>query len=91
MPVPNIRIRSTHPSGGGIVMDIDRGKMFSLNASASAMFELMAKGLDDEKIVDELRRRFEIPVAVARQDLDDFRNTLHGNALLPGGGAASQE
>ena len=91
MPVPNTRIRSTHSSGGGIVMDIDRGKMFSLNASASAIFELMAKGLDDETIVEELRRRFEIPAAVAKQDLDDFRKTLHGHALLPGGGAASQE
>ena len=91
MPAANTRIRSTHSSGGGIVMDIDQGKMFSLNASGSAMFELLAKGLDDETIVDELRRRFEIPATVARQDLDDFRKTLHGHALLPDGKAVSQE
>jgi hypothetical protein len=91
MPALNTRIRSTHSNGGGIVMDIDRGKMFSLNASGSAMFELIAKGFDDEAIIDELRRRYEIPAAVAKQDLGDFRKALHGHALLPVGEAASQE
>jgi hypothetical protein len=91
MPAPSTRIRSTHSNSGGIVMDIDRGKMFFLNASGSAMFDLIAKGFDDEAIIDELGRRYEIPAAVAKQDLDDFRKALHGHALLPVGDAASQE
>jgi hypothetical protein len=72
-------------------MDIDRGKMFSLNASGSAMFELLAKGLDDETIIGELAQRFEISAAIAKQDLDDFRKTLHRHALLPCSGAATLE
>jgi hypothetical protein len=72
-------------------MDIDRGKMFSLNASGSAMFELLAKGLDDETIIGELLRRFEISATVAKQDLEDFRRALQRHALLPGSGAATLE
>jgi hypothetical protein len=83
MPTPSNRIRSTHSSGGGIVMDVDRGKMFSLNASGSAMFELLTKGVDEKAIIDELGRRFEIPVAVAKQDLDEFREALKCHGVLP--------
>jgi hypothetical protein len=72
-------------------MDIDRGKMFSLNASGSAMFELLAKGLDDETIIGELLRRFEISATVAKQDLEDFRRALQRHALLPGSRAATLE
>jgi hypothetical protein len=91
MPARTTRIRSTHSSGGGIVMDIDRGRMFSLNASGSAMFELLAKGLDDETIIGELTLRFEIPASVAKQDLDDFRKALHRHALLAGNAAGTLE
>jgi hypothetical protein len=65
-------------------MDIDRGKMFALNASGSAMFELLNKGLEDETIIGELSRRFEISAAVARRDLDDFRKALRHHALITG-------
>jgi hypothetical protein len=91
MPARRTRIRCTHSGYGGIVMDIDRGKMFSLNASGSAMFELLAKGLDDETIIGELAQRFEISATIAKQDLDDFRKALHRHSLLPCSGAATLE
>lgn len=84
MPAPNTRIRSTHSSDGGIVMDVDRGKMFSLNGSGSAMFELLANGVDEKTIIDKLGRRFDIPVTVAKQDLDEFREALQCHGVLPG-------
>jgi Coenzyme PQQ synthesis protein D (PqqD) len=83
MPSGSERIRSTHMADGGIVMNIDKGKMYSLNASGSAIFQLLEKGLDDEAIVTEFVRRFEIPSDVARRDLQDFREALRSHALVP--------
>jgi hypothetical protein len=91
MPAPSTRIRSTHSSSGGIVMDVDRGKMFSLNASGSAMFELLRNGVDEKAIIEELGRRFEIPVAVAKQDLDEFREALKCHGVLAGPRDVPQE
>jgi hypothetical protein len=76
------RIRSTHAADGGIVMDIDRGKMFSLNASGSTIFQFLKKGFDDEQIIEELVRRFEIPADLAKRDLEDFREVLKSHSLF---------
>ncbi|HMI50620.1 MAG TPA: PqqD family protein [Candidatus Saccharimonadales bacterium] len=85
------RIRSTHSAGGAIVIDIDNGKMFSLNTSASVVFQLLVRGLGDKQIVGELMTRFEIPAAVAQRDLDDFRKALDNHALFPARSAGSVE
>jgi|SRR5579872_948888 len=91
VPKPDTGIRSTHSTEGGIVMDIGRGKMFSLNASGSAMFELLTNGCEEKAILDELVRRFEIPASVAKQDLDAFRETLKRQGVFPGPRDASLE
>jgi hypothetical protein len=77
------RVRRVQTGDGGIVMDIDNGKMFSLNASGSVIFELLSSGLDDSSIVAELVRRFEIAPDVAKKDLGDFREALRQVSLLP--------
>jgi hypothetical protein len=83
MPSGSERIRSTHTGEGGVVMDIEKGKMFSLNASGSAVFQLLEKGFGDETIVGELVKRFEIQPEEARRDLADFREALKSHALSP--------
>ncbi len=84
MPSGNERIRSTHTGDGGIVINIDKGEMFALNASGSAIFQLLENGFGDENIVEELVRRFEIEPQVARRDLNDFRTSLSNHALFSG-------
>ena len=81
MTARNSRIRSTHTPDGGIVMDVDSGRMFSLNSSGSVMFQLLTKGIDEKSILDELVQRFGISAAVAKRDLDEFRTALDGHAL----------
>jgi hypothetical protein len=85
------RHRSVHTADGGVVLDIDRGKMFSLNASGSAIFQLLEQGLSDDAIVDELVRRFTISPDLARTDLLDFRKSLETHALLASHPPSSQE
>jgi hypothetical protein len=63
-------------------MDVDSGSMFSLNSSGSVMFQLLTNGLDEKSIVEELVRRFGIPAAVAKRDLDEFRSALKSHALI---------
>ena len=82
MTAQGSRIRSTHTPDGTIVMDVDSGRMFSLNSSGSFMFQLLSDGLDDKSIVDEFVRRFGISAAVAKRDLDEFRSTLNSHALI---------
>jgi hypothetical protein len=91
MPRQGARIRSTHCADGGIVMDIDRGKMFSLNASGSVMFQLLAKGHDEKTIVDELTQQFGISADEAKKDLHDFQNNLNAHDLRADLAAASTE
>jgi hypothetical protein len=85
------RIRSAHTADGGTVLDIDNGRMFSLNSSGSAIFQLMEAGSCEDKIVEELVRRFGISVDVAKRDLNDFRETLKNHALLAGIGPRTPE
>jgi hypothetical protein len=91
MPLTPERRRSIHTTDGGIILDINRGKIFSLNASASVMFQLLERGLTEEDIADELVRRFGIPAQQALVDLIDFRKSLDHFSLLSSGGSASKE
>lgn len=91
MPAMRERIRSAHTADGGIVLDIGKGRMFSLNTSGSAIFQLMETGSREDSIVEELVRRFGISVDVAKRDLSDFRETLKNYALLTGSGLRAPE
>jgi hypothetical protein len=86
MPATRERIRSAHTADGGILLDVDKGKMFSLNLSASVIFQLMETGVCEDKIVEELVRRFGVSVDVAKRDFNEFRETLKNHALLAGSG-----
>jgi Coenzyme PQQ synthesis protein D (PqqD) len=75
-------LRSVHTADGGIVLDVAKNKMFSLNSSASAIFQLLERGLPEHRIVEEIAQRFSISVEAARADVADFCRSLRGNALL---------
>jgi len=74
--------RSTHTADGGVILDIKSGRMFSLNGSASFIFQLLERGLSDRQIVEQLVERFAIPDDLAESDLAEFRNSLSNHALL---------
>jgi hypothetical protein len=85
------RPRSIHTADGGVVLDIDRGRVFSLNASGSVIFQLLEQGITDDQIVGELVKRFAIPAASARADVVDFRKSLETFSLLASGPHSSKE
>jgi hypothetical protein len=82
MPTGTERVRSIHTADGGIVLDIRRGKIFSLNATGSVIFELLQQGLAEDRIVEELVKRFGVLAETARTDVADFCRSLRERALL---------
>ena len=81
-PTPE-RARSVHTADGGVVLDVHHGRMFSLNAAGSLIFQLLEQGVSEDRIVEEVARQFSIPSDRAKSDFDDFRKSLEGLALLP--------
>jgi Coenzyme PQQ synthesis protein D (PqqD) len=77
------RIRAVHSAEGAVLMDVDRGKLFSLNGAGSAIYELLTQGLEERAIVEELTRRFNISVETAEHDLRDFQEALRRHSLHP--------
>jgi hypothetical protein len=76
------RPRSVHTPDGGILLDIRNGRMFSLNCSGSAMFQLLEQGLSEERIVAELANRFGIAAEIVKRDLSQFCSSLRNRGLL---------
>jgi len=75
--------RSTHTIDGGVVLDIKSGRMFSLNSSASFIFQLLEQGLSDCQIAEHLVERFAISEEQARSDVAEFREALKSHSILP--------
>ena len=82
MPSNHEKARAIHTADGGIILDVENGKMFSLNSSGSAIFQLLEQGLPEEQIVKELVKRFGIPADVAKRDVSDFCSSLENRNLL---------
>jgi Coenzyme PQQ synthesis protein D (PqqD) len=82
MPSVTEKARSVHTIDGGIVLDIKNGRMFSLNCSGSAIFQLLKQGLPEERIAEELVNRYGITREVAKRDVSDFCSSLRNHDLL---------
>jgi hypothetical protein len=89
-PGPEL-LRSVHTADGGVVLDIHRGKMFSLNATGSFIFRLLEQGSSEEHIVEELVERFDVPSDLAKADLAQFCESLKGHTLLAGRDAPASD
>ena len=77
--------RSVHTADGGAILDIESGRMYFLNPSASFIFQLLERGFSDGQIVDQLVERFAISTDQARGDLAAFCDALTNHSILPSG------
>ena len=76
------KVRTVHTADGGIVLDVNHGRMFSFNSAGSAIFQLLEQGLSEERIVEEIVKRFGITAELAKRDLSDFCSSLKNHGLL---------
>ena len=85
------RARSVHTPEGGVVLDISKGRMFSLNTTGSVIYQLLEQGLPESRIVEEMVKRFSIPHDMARNDFATFCRSLKDCALPTPGTDSAEE
>lgn len=83
-PMPNTTtsIRSTQTQDGRILLDIQQGKLFSVNAVGSTILGLIESGWDEPRITAEISRAYQIAVEVIREDVHEFIRSLHQHHIL---------
>ena len=67
---------------GGVVLDVDRGVIFSLNSVGTRIIELLQQGKDAMSVVEAIRREFRVPEEIATKDVADFFVILREQHLL---------
>lgn len=75
-------IRSTRNQDGGVVLDIEHGKILRLNATGSLIFERLHQQQSEAQIVMGISHEFGIPQDTARKDVGEFLKSLERQQLL---------
>ena len=75
-------VRSMVNQDGGVVLDIERGMMLSLNVSGSKIWTKVQQNLSVDQIVEEISSEFDIPRETARQDVHAFLHSLQDHMLV---------
>lgn len=75
-------VRSTHGQDGAAVLDVQQGKIYSLNLVGSKIFELVKTGISETDVVDRISREFGVSRDVAQSDTRAFIQQLQSMELL---------
>jgi Coenzyme PQQ synthesis protein D (PqqD) len=89
MLVISSTIRRTRTPDGGILLDIERGRMFCLNPVGSKILDLLDEGCDQQQIVDQVSAAFGAEVEVARADVRAFLEALSQHDIVRESGLTS--
>jgi hypothetical protein len=77
-------IRSTRNQDGGVVLDIQNGKILRLNITGSLIFERLQQGQSELQIIRAISRDFGIPEDTTKRDVGEFLQSLAQQRLLIG-------
>jgi hypothetical protein len=75
-------VRSTRNEDGGIVLDIDHGKMFRLNPVGALILESLGRGCAEGEIAQEIARGYGVSEETAVADMHDFLKSLEEHRLV---------
>jgi hypothetical protein len=67
---------------GSVLINLQSGKVFSLNGVGAKIWTMLAQGALCESILDALSREYNLPSAELKADLDGFINDLAQKDLL---------
>ncbi len=79
---PNSYIRSTDTGDGVLLLDLYRGKYFSLSATASLIWMALEQRTPVNEIVRLLTSSFTVSEEQASRDVDRLIQTLHDKGLV---------
>lgn len=73
---------------GTVLLDAERGRLYGLNPTGTAVWQALTAGRSLDQIVDELAARFAAPRGRIRADVEILISQLRGRSLLrtPGAG-----
>lgn len=80
-------IRSTSTRDGAVLLDIQQGRILSLNRMGSRVFEMLRGGLDEDQIAGEISNDFGVDAGSVRADVLDFIRTLREHNVLGSSGS----
>jgi len=80
-------VRLTKSQDGGILLDVDRGAIFSLNVVGTRIVELLQQQQSRSSLLRQVSCEFGVSEAAAAADLDEFLSILRKQELLDAGAA----
>ncbi len=86
-------IRRTQTPDGGILLDIARGEIFSLNAIGSKILDLLETGRNEGQIVEQVSAAYGADIDTVRVDVHEFLEVLNQRKILqhdPGAGSSTE-
>ena len=75
-------VRITQSPGGAVLLDLKRGRMYTLNLAGSQILELLEKHNNSNEIANELSREFDIEGSLALHDVEEFLGALATHQLI---------
>jgi len=77
-------VRSTSNEDGGIVLDINQGKIFRLNGIGALIFDRLKRRQTSTQIVNEISREFKVSAEIVEIDVIEFLESLQRQGLVQG-------
>ena len=90
MPTISHFARLSKSPDGGILLDVNRGEVFSLNSVGTRIVELLQQENDTTSVAETISGEFHIPLERAQNDVADFLSCLQELQLLNESPASSQ-
>jgi hypothetical protein len=75
-------IRSTHNEDGGIVLDVNHGRLFKLNLVGARILALLELGRTETQITDDIARACGMNAEIVRTDVEEFIALLRKHRIL---------
>jgi hypothetical protein len=75
-------VRRTKTEDGGVLLDIQHGRIFCLNVVGSKIIDLLEKGLDTAQIAAEVSDVYAMDIETVRTDVRDFVELLNKHHIL---------
>jgi hypothetical protein len=82
LPLPAADVRAARVGDEMVLLQLEHGVYFSLNATGAWIWERLATGATRDELCAGIVARFEVESAVARRDLDELLVELERAGLV---------
>jgi ubiquitin-protein ligase len=90
MSLTGDRFRSVDTPDGSVLLNVENGKMFRLNAIGMRILSLLNQRVPTDRISEEISRDYSVDPETVREDVRDFCTSLNNSGLIHSGTTAFQ-